>query len=189
MGANLVEGAGVSPAFPFLYINGDLVEVNGMGSLESKTKILVVEDEADIQQVLCVFLKHSGFEVRSASNGQEAIQAITEFAPHLVVLDLVMQPVSGWEVLHWLRLNGHTPPLPVLVMTALTNLTHQVRGFEEGAIEYMTKPTQPIVLVKHINSILSLSAEQRMLLWHKRKDEKRKVLERLNAPELDEFVY
>jgi DNA-binding response OmpR family regulator len=74
-------------------------------------------------------------------------------------------------------------------MTALTNLTHQVRGFEEGAIEYMTKPTQPTVLVKRINSVLSLSAEQRMLLWHKRKDEKRKVLERLNAPELDEFVY
>ncbi len=160
-----------------------------MDDMENKARILVVEDEADIQQVLCVFLKYAGFEVRGVSGGLEAIKAIPEFSPHLLVLDLMMQPVSGWEVLHWLRVNGIAPPLPVLVMTALTQLAQQIRGFEEGAIEYMTKPTQPGELVQRIREILLLNAEQRMLLRSQRINEQREVLDRLNAQEKDEFVY
>lgn len=156
---------------------------------ESKAKILVVEDEAEIQQVLCVFLQYAGFEVLGVSNGQEAILNIPIFKPHLVVLDLLMQPVDGYEVLDWLRVNCLTPPLPVIVLTALTHLTEKVQGFEEGAIEYLTKPTQPSVLVERIRTILSLSVEQRMLLRSKRMDEQRRVVERLYAPQSDEFVY
>ncbi|HTD18461.1 MAG TPA: response regulator, partial [Ktedonobacteraceae bacterium] len=105
------------------------------------------------------------------------------------VLDLMMQPVNGFEVLNWLRVNHLTPPLPVLVMTALTHVTEQVHGFEEGAVEYMTKPTQPSIMVERINTLLSLSVEQRSHLRHKRMDEQRKVMERLLAPQSDEFVY
>jgi len=100
-----------------------------------------------------------------------------------------MQPVSGFEVLDWLRANRVTSPLPVLVLTALTQLTEQVHGFEEGAVEYMTKPAQPSALVERIRSILSLSVEKRNLLRHKRMDEQRKVVERVYAPQPDEFVY
>ena len=156
---------------------------------ENKSKILVVEDEADIQQVLCVFLQYAGFEVRGASDGLEAIRSIPEFQPHLIVLDLMMQPVDGYQVLDWLRENHLSPPLPVLVQTALTHITKQVQGFEEGAIEYLTKPTQPSVLVERIRAILSLSVEQRTLLRSKRMDEQRKVVERLYAPQADEFVF
>ena len=156
---------------------------------ENKAKILVVEDEADIQQVLCVFLQYAGFEVLGVSNGQEAILHIPVFKPQLVVLDLLMQPVDGYEVLEWLRENCLTPPLPVIVLTALTHVTEKVQGFEEGAIEYLTKPTQPSVLVERIRTILSLSVEQRMLLRRKRMDEQRRVVERLYAPQPDEFVY
>jgi DNA-binding response OmpR family regulator len=160
-----------------------------MDNAEQKTRILVVEDETDIQLVLCVYLRFAGFEVRGASNGQEAIRSISEFDPHLIVLDLMMQPVSGWDVLDWLRANPITPPLPVIVLTALTHVTEQVHGYEEGAIEYMTKPTQPFLLVERIRSILSLNAEQRLLLRHNRMEEQRKVVERLNAPQPDEFSY
>jgi DNA-binding response OmpR family regulator len=106
-----------------------------------------------------------------------------------VVLDLMMQPVNGFEVLNWLRANHLTSLLPVLVLTALTHVTEQVHGFEEGAVEYMTKPTQPSVLVERINTLLSLSVEQRSHLRHKRMDEQRKVMERLLAPQSDDFVY
>ncbi len=156
---------------------------------ENKSKILVVEDDAAILQVLCVFLKFAGFEVLGVSNGQDAMHVMREFCPHLIVLDLMMQPVSGFEVLDWLRANRITPPLPVLVLTALTGLTEQVHGFEEGAIEYMTKPAQPSALVERIRTILSLSVEQRSLLRHRRMDEQRRVLERVYAPQPDEFVY
>jgi DNA-binding response OmpR family regulator len=160
-----------------------------MHMTENKTKILVVEDEADIQQVLCVFLQYAGFDVLGVSNGQEAILHIPVFKPHLVVLDLLMQPVNGYEVLDWLRENGLTPPLPVIVLTALSHVTEKVQGFEEGAVEYLTKPTQPSVLVERIRTILSLSVEQRTLLRSKRMDEQRRVVERLYAPQPDEFVY
>jgi len=160
-----------------------------MYNTENKSKILVVEDDAAILQVLCVFLEFAEFEVLGISNGEEAIHVIPEFCPHLIVLDLMMQPVSGFEVLDWLRANRKTPPLPVLVLTALTQLTEQVHGFEEGAVEYMTKPAQPSALVERIRSILSLSVEERILLRYKRLNEQRRMVERVYAPQPDEFVY
>ena len=166
-----------------------LEEVKQMYNTENKAKILVVEDDAAILQVLCVFLEFAEFEVLGISNGEEAIHVIPEFCPHLIVLDLMMQPVSGFEVLDWLRANRKTPPLPVLVLTALTQLTEQVHGFEEGAVEYMTKPAQPSALVERIRSILSLSVEERILLRYKRLNEQRRVVERVYAPQPDEFVY
>jgi|SRR5258708_5418291 len=160
-----------------------------MYSAENKSKILVVEDDEDILRVLCVFLEFASFEVQGVTNGQDAIGIIPEFCPHLVVLDLMMQPVNGFEVLNWLRVNHLTPPLPVLVLTALTDVPEQVHGFEEGAVEYMTKPTQPSVLVERINALLSLTVEQRSVLRHRRLDEQRRVMERLLRPQSDEFVY
>lgn len=160
-----------------------------MFKAESQTRILVVEDEADILQVLCTFLQYADFEVCGVGSGEEAIQKIREFRPQLIVLDLMMQPVSGWDVLDWLRAKYITPPLPVLVMTALTHFNEQVRGFEEGAIEYMLKPTQPGLIVERIRSILSLSTEQRLMLRNQYMDEKRRVLDRLNAPQTDEFTF
>ena len=165
-----------------------------MYETESKGKILIVEDETYIQQVLCVYLKYSGFDVCSASNGQEAMRLIPEFGPHLIVLDLMMQPVDGWEVLNWLRTkrSGDEAPLsaiPVLVLTARTKLADQAQGYEAGAIEYMTKPTQPSVLVERIHRILEMTAEQRALHQRLRVDQQRETLERLNAPQTDEFVY
>jgi DNA-binding response OmpR family regulator len=160
-----------------------------MYTYPEKRKILVVEDEADIRQVLCFFLKHSGFEVRGAANGLEAIRAIPEFAPDLIVLDILMRPVNGWDVLHWLR-DHHAKPLPpVLVLTALAHTSEQMHGFEEGAVEYLTKPTQPSTIVERVNVLLSLSAEQRSMLQRKRLDEHRRTMERLYAAQPDELVY
>jgi DNA-binding response OmpR family regulator len=178
-----------------------------MHSSGKQPKILVAEDDVDIRQILSVFLKHSGFDVRIAADGQEAIRVIPEFCPDLIVLDLVMQPVSGWDVLRWLRTNQQASPseyetrawtdttkasllmIPVLILTALIHIDQQVDGFEAGAVEYMTKPTQPGKIVERINTILSLSAEQRRMLRRKRIDEQRAVLERILAPQSDEFFY
>jgi DNA-binding response OmpR family regulator len=158
------------------------------GEQRIPTRILVVEDDADIQQVLCVYLKYSGFEVRTASDGEEAIASIPEFSPELIVLDLIMRPVDGWEVLHWLRTQLQSAP-PVLVLTALTQLEDQVHGFEAGAVEYLTKPTQPGVIVERIRKILALSNEQRARLQCERTAQQRKTLDLISAPQPDEFIY
>jgi DNA-binding response OmpR family regulator len=155
----------------------------------AKAKILVVEDEPSIQQVLCFFLNHNGFEVLGVSNGQDAIRAISEFDPQLVILDLIMRPVSGWDVLTWLRINRPTSSLPVIVLSALVNLKEQMHGFEEGAVEYITKPTQPSEIVERVRTILAMSTEQRKLLQRKRLDDQRRTLARLSRTQRDEFVY
>ena len=160
-----------------------------MYETSQRTKILVAEDAITIQQVLCFFLRHHGFEVLAVSDGREAIRVIPEFAPDLIVLDLMMKPVSGWDVLHWLRTHCPIPQIPVLVISALVTLTEQMHGFEEGAIDYITKPAQPSVIVERVRLLLSLSSEQRTLLQHKRIDEQRKVLQRIYSTQTDEFVY
>ncbi|GHO66705.1 hypothetical protein KSC_055970 [Ktedonobacter sp. SOSP1-52] len=154
----------------------------------AKHRILVVEDEAAIQQVLCFFLEHNGFATQAAYNGQEAINLIPQFRPHLIILDLVMRPVSGWDVLHWLHSHQTNPSIPVLVLSALVNLSEQLQGIEEGAIEYITKPTQPSIIVERVRTILSLTAEQRLMLQHKRLEERRKMLERLRANPSDRLL-
>jgi DNA-binding response OmpR family regulator len=166
----------------------DFSQMRASDGWEASTRILVVEDDADIQHVLCVYLKHSGFEVRGASDGQEAISAIPEFCPHLIVLDLMMRPVDGWEVLHWLSSRRQVAP-PVLVLTALTQLEDQVHGFEAGAVEYLTKPTQPRIIVERIRKILALSNEQRAVLQRQHSEQQRKTLDLISAPQPDEFTY
>src|SRR5436305_14183890 len=99
-----------------------------------KKRILIVEDETMIQRVLCICLKHRDFDVLGVSSGQEAMRVIPEFNPHLIILDLLMHPISGWDVLHWLRANQFTPDIPVLVVSALVHLTEHIQGFEEGEI-------------------------------------------------------
>jgi DNA-binding response OmpR family regulator len=160
-----------------------------MYNASQKKRILVAEDEVAIQQVLSFFLKHQDFEVLAASDGQEAIRAIPEFNPHLIILDLGMYPVSGWEVLHWLQVNRVNRPVPVLIMSASVHLADQIRGFEAGAIEYITKPTQPSIIVERVRFLLDLTAEQCVQLQQKRMEEQRQMLDRVRAPQPDEFIY
>lgn len=156
--------------------------------LVTRKRILIVEDELMIQHVLCILLKHGDFEVRGVSSGQEAMRVIPEYDPHLIILDLLMHPISGWDILHWLRINHLTPRIPVLVISALVHLTEQMHGFEEGAIEYIPKPTQPSMIVARVRALLSMTVEQRRILHRKRMDERRETLARL-AAQFDEFVY
>lgn len=160
-----------------------------MDEAAQKKRILIVEDERAIQQVMCFFFKHHNFEVLGVSGGQEAIRVIPEFKPQLIILDLVMRPVSGWDVLEWLHAHRLTTQIPVLVVSALVNLTEQVHGFEKGAIEYITKPTQPSIIVERVRALLEMSTEQRVLLQHKRMDEQRRVLSRLYSAQPDDFIY
>ncbi len=156
---------------------------------EKRYKILIVEDEADIRQVLCFFLRHSSYDVLDVASGEEAIEVIPEYQPHLLILDLMMQGKSGWDVLHWLHETHQIPQLPVIILTARVHFSDQIRGFEEGAVEYITKPMQPTKVVERVRLLLSLTAEQRLLRQRKRIDDQKKTLDRLTAASKDEFIF
>ncbi len=160
-----------------------------MDKVAQKYRILIVDDEPAIQQVLCFFFKLHKFEVLGVSGGQEAIQVIPEFRPQLIILDLVMRPVSGWDVLEWLHVHRLANQIPVLVVSALVNLSDQLHGFERGAIEYITKPTQPSVIVERVRILLAMSAEQRTVLQRKRMDEQRQILKHLHAAQAENVMY
>jgi CheY-like chemotaxis protein len=114
-------------------------------------RILVVDDEPDVQQFLRLVLEGAGYAVECAGDGQEAIRKIALECPDLVVLDIMMPVMDGWAVLAWLRGRGAPPPV-VVVLSALED---GARALEEGAAEYLAKPFRVEQLLAVCSRILA----------------------------------
>ena len=103
------------------------------------SRILVVEDEAGINTFLKRGLAYKGFEVKVAECGEQALESAREYPPDLVVLDVMLPDISGFEVCRRLRAGGDIA-LPILMLTAKDGLTDKVAGLDSGADDYITKP-------------------------------------------------
>jgi phosphoserine phosphatase RsbU/P len=128
----------------------------------SRPRILVVDDEVDISTVLSVTLRRAGFDVRTASDGIEAIEAIRQEPPDLVILDVMMPRSDGLETLKRIREHGPTTHLPVIMLSAKTQLTDKIRGFERGADDYVAKPFEPSEMLVRVQSLLKRTALARL---------------------------
>ena len=102
-------------------------------------RILVVDDEEGIRFALRSFLEGLGYEVAEAANGLEALRAIHLAPPDLVILDVVMSPLSGWEALELLHTDASTGTIPVVLLTALGEIQHEARGWHLGCDWYQVK--------------------------------------------------
>ncbi len=116
--------------------------------------ILVVEDDSNTNQVICEFLKDSGYKVTPAYDGEIAIDYFYEKRYDLVILDIMLPRKTGMEVLAEIRKVSNTP---VIMLTALADEYVQVKSFDLQADEYVTKPFSPIVLVKRVAALLRRS--------------------------------
>ena len=132
-------------------------------------KVLVIDDEPGIIEIVEANLEGDGFEVISASNGKEGLEKIKNEQPELVVLDVMMPEMDGWEVLRSLEQDEATAGLPVIMLTAKAADEDYIFGLEEGAVEYITKPFLPQELVNRIKITL-------MVLNPRMRDERRKNL-------------
>lgn len=132
-------------------------------------KVLVIDDEPGIIEIVEANLEGDGFEVISASNGKEGLEKIKSEAPELVVLDVMMPEMDGWEVLRSIEQDPATAGLPVIMLTAKAADEDYIYGLEEGAVEYITKPFLPVELVNRIKITL-------MVLNPRMRDERRKNL-------------
>ena len=114
-------------------------------------RVLVVEDDAEIADVLRRFLRQEGHEVRTAVDGEEALPAASEFVPDLVILDLGLPGLDGVEVCRQLRAGGD---VPILILTARTELDDRVEGLDSGADDYLVKPFERQELLARIRALL-----------------------------------
>ena len=113
--------------------------------------ILVVDDERNIVDLCSMYLKREGYEVLTAFDGQEALDLVEQEGPDLVVLDLMLPVIDGFEVCRRLRAKGN---VPVLMLTARDDDVDKIVGLEIGADDYMTKPFNPRELVARVKAIL-----------------------------------
>ena len=125
-----------------------------------KKKILVVDDEDDILQFLELVLREKGYDVVTAAGGQEALTRAQIEKPDLVLLDIMMPQMDGWEVLKLLRVDDETADIPVAMLSARTEAKDRVQGLQEGAIDYICKPFALQELLDKIGTIFA-QAERR----------------------------
>lgn len=116
-----------------------------------RRRILIVDDEARVRQFIRLNLELEGFEVFEASNGLEALEKIKELLPDLVILDVMMPEMDGFETLELIR---ETSGVPVIMLTVRADEADKVRGLELGADDYVTKPFSPRELVSRIRAVL-----------------------------------
>lgn len=119
-----------------------------------KMRILIVEDDADILQLLAYNIQAAGFDVLTAADGHAALAAITQDLPHLVVLDLMLPGIDGLEVCKELKRNTRTKDIPVIMLTAKGEEIDRIVGLELGADDYIVKPFSPRELVLRVRAVL-----------------------------------
>jgi DNA-binding response OmpR family regulator len=120
-----------------------------------KKKILIVDDEDDILHFLELVLREKGYEVATASGGHEALTKAQLERPDLVLLDIMMPQMDGWEVLKLLRVDEGTSQIPVAMLSARTEAKDRVQGLQEGAIDYICKPFSLQELLGKIETIFT----------------------------------
>src|SRR5438445_7690448 len=113
--------------------------------------VLVADDEKNILQLARMYLQAEGFTVETASNGREALEKIRVAKPDLLVLDLMMPEIDGWEVCRRVRKEGD---LPIIMLTARGDDVDKIVGLELGADDYMTKPFNARELVARVKAVL-----------------------------------
>ena len=124
----------------------------------SSHKILVVDDEPDVLRMLEVVLGRRGHRVLTAPTGIEGLVTAQGERPDLILLDIMMEGMDGWEVLKLLKLEPATHDIPVVMLSARTAARDKIRGLQEGAVDYVTKPFSVRELVHTIEAILEPAA-------------------------------
>jgi two-component system alkaline phosphatase synthesis response regulator PhoP len=129
----------------------------------AKGKILVVDDEIYIVHILDFSLGMEGYEVITALDGEQALEKARAEKPDLIVLDIMMPKLDGYETCRMLKGDDITREIPVILLSAKGRNVDQKIGFEVGADDYITKPFSPRKLVERINAILGQSSPQQRL--------------------------
>ena len=125
-------------------------------------KILIIDDDVDTLKLVGLMLQKQGYVIVAANNGLQGLEQAERESPDLILLDVMMPEMDGYEVAKRLRGNPLTANTPILMFTAKTQLDDKVTGFEAGADDYLTKPTHPTELSADVKALLSRATKGKM---------------------------
>jgi CheY-like chemotaxis protein len=123
-------------------------------SIMTGKRIVLIEDNEDLANIVQYRLKREGFQVTCRGDGVSGLEEVRTQKPDLVILDIFLPRMNGFEVLQNLKQDEQTKPIPVVMLTALSQEENVVKGFELGAADYLIKPLRPHELVIRINKLL-----------------------------------
>lgn len=123
-----------------------------------RARILSVDDEHDVTDLVAFHLTRAGFDVQTADTGRSALERIKEARPDLVILDLMLPDIDGFGVCEILRRHAETATLPIIILSAWATPDARHLGLELGALDYLTKPFSPRELVQRVERLLSARA-------------------------------
>ncbi|WP_144555844.1 response regulator transcription factor [Bacillus sp. X1(2014)] len=115
------------------------------------TKLLIVDDDANIRELVLLFLKKEGFELYEASDGMKALQLMEKIKMDMAIIDIMMPNLDGWELCREIR---EFSDMPILMLTAKGETSQKVKGFELGADDYLVKPFDPMELTARVKALL-----------------------------------
>src|SRR5947207_15692388 len=162
-----------------------MIQDQTMPNSTASLRVLVVDDEPNLVEVLTMALRFQGFAVESAASGREALAAVTRFKPHLMVLDVMLPDMEGFDVAA--RLGAQRATVPIIFLTARDSTEDKVRGLSGGGDDYMTKPFSLEELVARIRTILRRTGQAapesgRLLFEDLEMDEESREVTRAGVP-------
>jgi len=122
--------------------------------------VLVVEDEPSIAEIATLYLRRAGYEVQTAKDGQEALELISDQMPDLIVLDLMLPQIDGYELTRWIRDQSN---VPIIMLTARRSEADRIAGLEMGADDYVVKPFSPQEMVSRVRAVLRRTMKSPMI--------------------------
>jgi pilus assembly protein CpaE len=123
-------------------------------------KILIVDDDLETLRLVGLILERGGYQIVAASNGQQALTLAHTETPNLIILDIMMPDMDGYQVMKSIRQDSAISTIPVLMFTAKAGIEDKITGYETGVDDYLTKPIHPAELVAHVKAVLSRAASK-----------------------------
>jgi CheY-like chemotaxis protein len=128
--------------------------------VNERRRVLVVDDEPDVLLLCRVNLEFEGYEVVEASDGVQAMERLREQRFDVVLLDVMMPKMDGWQVLEAVKADDELKEIPVVMLTAKVQDQDQIRGWSQGAADYITKPFSPLALSQVLQDVLATDPEE-----------------------------
>ena len=130
--------------------------MNNMNSKQSSCDILIIDDDDINIQYISYILKRQGYFVTASNDGKLILQIIEEKKPELILLDIMMPELDGFEICEILKSNENTRNIPIIFITALNSINDKIRGFRTGGVDYITKPYNDEEVISRVKTQFTL---------------------------------